>query len=90
MCAVLGTGDTTISNTRPFSLGSHILVGEGNKLLKLIKKKIFKVIGATEKKNVIKQNSIKAKATALATLTLNVNDKKDLAMGTQHSRQRNG
>lgn len=43
-----------------------------------------------KKKNVIKQNSIKAKATALATLTLNVNDKKDLATGTQHSRQRNG
>lgn len=49
MCAVLGTRDTTINNTRLFSLGSHILVGEGNKFIKLIKKKIFKVIGAMKK-----------------------------------------
>lgn len=40
-------------------------------------------------KKKIKQSSVKAKMTTLATLTLNPNDKKELAVETQHSRQRN-
>lgn len=52
-----------------------------------MKRKVIKAIGAV--KNIIKQGSIKAKVTTLATLTLNLNDKKERAMGTQHRRQRN-
>lgn len=47
---------------------------------------MIKAIGAM--KNIIKQSSIKAKLTTLATLTLHLNDKKEQGVGTQHSRQR--
>lgn len=93
MCAVLGSGDTAIHNPGLFSLEnilsrSHILMGERNKLTKLInERKMMKTIGAM--KNIIQQSSIKAKVTTLATFTLNLNDKKEQAVGTQHSRQRN-
>lgn len=40
-------------------------------------------------RKMIKQSSIKAEMTTLATLTLNPNDKKELAVGTPHSRPRN-
>lgn len=60
-------------------------MGERKKLIKVINLKENYQSDWCYEKNIIKQSSIQAEVTTLATLTLNLNDKKEPAKGTQHS-----